>query len=446
MNGVCSDNDSEVVHVDITVDATINPVSPLCENDPAITLTSVTAGGTWSGNGVVGNTFDPSLAGPGQHLITHFVTNGACSHTDTEIIIVDSEIDAGVSPAGPYCVNIAPVTLSAAAVGGTWSGSGIIDAVAGIFAPATAGAGNHIITYTVSNGACGDVEHITIHIDDAPNASINPVPPMCETAGNVTLTAATAGGAWSGNGVVGNIFNPTLAGQGNHTITYTILNGVCSASDQIVIHVDTMPDATVTPAGPFCEDFQFAYLQAVSSGGTWSGTGITNAALGQFSPLFSGPGDFLITYTVVNGLCSDNDSFTIHVDDYLDPTITPISNICQSGPQITLHAATPGGVWAGQGIIDPINGILDPSLVVHGDNTMTYTITNGSCVSTDLHIYQVDAQVDATITSNPGPVCVNASPFQLTSLNPGGVWSGTGIGNLPLAHLYQIRLAQVLML
>ena len=32
----------------------------------------------------------------------------------------------------------------------------------------------------------------------------------------------------------------------------------------------------------------------------------------------------------------------------------------------------------------------------------TYTVANGSCVSTDIHIYQVDAAVDATIISDPG--------------------------------------------
>ncbi|MBN2779342.1 MAG: gliding motility-associated C-terminal domain-containing protein, partial [Bacteroidales bacterium] len=388
----------------------------------------------------VGNTFDPNIALAGDHIIQYDIVNGACSDSDTEIMVVHGSVDATITPIGLFCENDISVNLTAITGGGTWSGNGITDAIAGIFTPSAAVIGDNLITYIVGVGACSDTDQITIHVDEFVDATINPIAPICEDNGLVTLTSINPGGIWTGNFVVGNTFDPILAGQGNHTINYQIVNGACSDSDQITIHVDTIPDASITPAGPYCQDFEFAYLSAVSPGGTWSGTGITNPATGQFSPLFSGPGDFVINYEIINGVCSDNDSFTIHVDEFIDPTITPIDALCQTGDPITLHAANPGGIWAGQGIIDPITGILDPSLVESGDNTMTYTIINGACESTDLHIYQVDPAVDATILSNPGNLCIDAAPFVLNSIQSGGIWSGQGISN-PNSGAYNPSLA-----
>jgi phage-related protein len=44
----------------------------------------------------------------------------------------------------------------------------------------------------------------------------------CTTAGAVSLTATTMGGTFSGTGVVGNIFNPAVAGAGTFTIVYRL--------------------------------------------------------------------------------------------------------------------------------------------------------------------------------------------------------------------------------
>jgi len=66
------------------------------------------------------------------------------------------------------------------------------------------------------------------------NATICPVQSLCATASPITLTAATPGGTWSGPGMSANgTFNPTTAGSGTHTITYTLPCGF--ESIQIVV-------------------------------------------------------------------------------------------------------------------------------------------------------------------------------------------------------------------
>ncbi len=47
-----------------------------CEGDPHATLVGDPAGGIFSGPGIAGSTFDPSLAGPGVHTITYELAGG----------------------------------------------------------------------------------------------------------------------------------------------------------------------------------------------------------------------------------------------------------------------------------------------------------------------------------------------------------------------------------
>ncbi|MBI4929932.1 MAG: T9SS type A sorting domain-containing protein [Bacteroidetes bacterium] len=60
--------------------------------------------------------------------------------------------DASVCSAGYYCINSPADTLTPATSGGTWSGTGITDTVAGVFDPAVAGVGSHTIYYSLSCG------------------------------------------------------------------------------------------------------------------------------------------------------------------------------------------------------------------------------------------------------------------------------------------------------
>ncbi|MDD3741845.1 MAG: immunoglobulin domain-containing protein, partial [Bacteroidales bacterium] len=388
-NGSCSDSDTETIHVDTQVDATITTAGPFCESDAPVTLVAASAGGTWSGTGITNpatGEFTPTGA-PGDNLITYNIVNGACSDTDDETIHVDTDVDATITPAGPFCISDAPVTLVAASAGGTWSGTGITNPATGEFTPSGA-AGDNLITYNVVNGACSDTDDETIHVDTDVDATITPAGPYCETNAPVTLIAATAGGTWSGTGITNastGEFTPTGA-AGDNVITYDISNGACSDSDTETIHVDTDVDATITPAGPFCDTDPPVTLTAATPGGTWSGTGIF---ADTFSPAAANCGDWTIQYDVVNGACSDNDDIVIHVDCQVDATITPIGPFCSADAPVALVAVTPGGIWAGTGVV---GNNFNPSVAGDGTHNITYNITNGACSDND----NIDVTVNAT--------------------------------------------------
>lgn len=79
------------------------------------------------------------------------------------------------------------------------------------------------------------------------DATICNVSPLCNPGPSVTLTASTSGGTWSGTGVnpTTGVFDPTVAGNGTFTITYSIACG----SESIPIVVKSCASPTVCLEG-----------------------------------------------------------------------------------------------------------------------------------------------------------------------------------------------------
>jgi len=334
-NGECVATDNITIHVDAMPDATIDAAGPFCVGDAAITLTAATAGGTWAGNGVTANQFDPAAAGIGSHIITYEVDNGVCIATDQITIDVNANADATIDAVADLCETEAAITLTAADGGGTWSGDGV---TGDVFDPTSAGSGDHIITYTIS-GDCGDSDQITIHVDAMPTISITDPGAFCTGDAAVTLAATPAGGAWSGTGVSGDQFDPVSAGIGNHVVTYEVINGTCTATENITLYVSDGYDASINAVSDLCEADAPITLTAADGGGTWSGDGVTGDT---FDPASAGEGDHLVTYTIA-GSCGDTDQITIHVDAMPDATIDAAGPFCAGDAAVTLTAATAGG-------------------------------------------------------------------------------------------------------
>jgi len=124
-------------------DASITPVSDVCLNGNPITLLPTTLGGTFSGPGINGTQFDPSLAGVGTHTIGYSVSNGSnCSSSDSVQITVVSTptptISGGTSCAGEPIEMIASGAIGTIYWYATQNGSSPIDSGA-LFQPATSG-------------------------------------------------------------------------------------------------------------------------------------------------------------------------------------------------------------------------------------------------------------------------------------------------------------------
>lgn len=90
----CTASASQMITVNSLPTVTLSafPFAFVCVYDANLTLTDGTpSGGTFSGPGVSGNTFNPSTAGVGSHTIQYAVTDGNnCTGSDSETLVVDA--------------------------------------------------------------------------------------------------------------------------------------------------------------------------------------------------------------------------------------------------------------------------------------------------------------------------------------------------------------------
>lgn len=258
-----------------------------------------------------------------------------------------------------------------------------------------------------------------------PDATIFPVAPMCANAPPVTLSAHDPGGRWTGAGVSGNVFDPVIAGPGNHTIRYEIVNADgCRDVDETVITVAPIPDATILTEGIVCSTDPVVVLQARDPGGIWSGTGVAGNI---FYPAVANTGNHVITYTITdaNG-CTDSDETIITVATP-DATITPVDTLCEDSPAITLTAHDLGGIWSGPGVVG--NQFI-PALAGVGNHLIRYNIINTDCSDNDSTVITV-MPLPRIIIEDPGTLFLNGPPVSVTAYPTGGTWAGTGMtGNI----------------
>ena len=307
----------------------------VCNTTPAYSLTGGSpTGGVYSGVGVVNNQFNPSVAGPGNHVIlyTFTATNGCSASVNNQITVLDCggcdifpTADAGldVTSCGGAAVSLT------GSIGGSASSFTWINGT-GNYSPSNT---SSTITYTPSaaeisagfallvletddpdgSGPCvPGLDTVRITIVATPAVTLASFAPACINSGTVTLSGGSpSGGVYSGTNVSNGQFN--LAG-GSQTITYTVTFAPgCTRSASKLFTVNPLPTVTMGAVGTYCTtDAPFTLTQGSPSGGTYSGIGVSNNV---FSPLVSGAGTRTITYTFTNANgCTNSASNTVIVN------------------------------------------------------------------------------------------------------------------------------------
>lgn len=416
-NGTASYDNNGCSAPVIVYDPAWTPPAPICASSGTINLNTLITGdpgGTWTGPGVTGNTFDPSGLSGDIDITYQFgaiTCQQAVSETNT-IQIISSGNSTWTAPAsicsGDPALNLTPLITGTS--GGTWSGTGVTGTS---FNPSGL-SGTINITYTVGTGSCQSITTNGILVTNASDASWTVPPAMCSTSPSINLNTfitGNSGGTWTGTGVTGNTFNPTGL-NGNINITYTVGSGTCSSNVTQAITVGLSASSTWTAPASVCSSGPSINLNATitgTTGGTWSGTGVAG---NMFNPAGLS-GNINVTYTAGSGSCESSTTQAIQVISQANPAWNPAS-ICSNVGLLnlnTLVTGTSGGSWTGNGVS---GNTFDPS-AQSGLIPITYTAGTGTCAQSSTQSINVIPNPSAPTVTGDDSYCDNEPLTPLTA-------------------------------
>ncbi|MHC1774642.1 MAG: T9SS type A sorting domain-containing protein [Lentimicrobium sp.] len=208
---------------------------------------------------------------------------------------------------------------------GSFPGTGAALDFGARFAGSYTASGTNSAGTTPMNGSALVIENALPVIEFAPLAGV------CVGSGDVTLFASPAGGTFSGEGVTGNVFTPSLVGSFDITYNYTdAVTGCIAVAVTRTITVNPYPEAagTISGASPVTEgDFAVVYsvnpiADALSYVWSYSGTGVTINGSGPAVTL-----DFAIGATSgqlsVYGVNGCGDGIASFFDIFVEQLVVP---------------------------------------------------------------------------------------------------------------------------
>ncbi len=422
-----------------TGDAGSNGAVTFCNTDSPVDLINSLvgtpdAGGTWSpamnsGTGVFTPGTDPAV------IYTYSLSN-ACGNVSANVVVTvdDGLANTGVDGSITLCVGDPATDLfnqltGTPDAGGLWSPA--MTSGTGVFDPGVDAANTY--TYSISN-ACGtSSSEVSVSVVTSPDAGTNGTATFCENDASDDLFSyltglPDGGGTWtpslnSGTGV----FNPSQDSDG--TYTYTIVTSCGTASAEVNVIVNSLPDVGINSNATFCPtdptNDLITYLGGTpEAGGIWLPT--LTSGTGDFDPSQDAVG--IYTYTVTNSCGSSSSTIEVMITNEVNGGDNSSITICDSESPFSLLDSLSGSPDAG-GTWSPIlasgTEVFNPAIDAEG--VYTYTVTN-SCGT-------ASAEVTVTYLASPNAgsgntfvTCESGDAVDLLTImngspESGGVWS-----------------------
>lgn len=453
----CSASDTNSILVDFApVTGSISGDSSICIGD-STTLTvnghsgtitqwlQKTSGNNWTTLSGTGTTTTVHPSATTQYAIV--ISNGSCApDTSAPYTVQVHTLPLVQLPAlNTQCMSNAPVNLNGTPAGGTYSGNGVSG---NQFAAQVAGNGTHSIVYHYTDlHQCKASDTILVQVDSISVAgNISGLDSLC-TGENATLQLTGHNGTptwWSksGSGNWTNFASNTLQNTvtPNVTTSYRIIttNGACPA-DTTSIHtltVDSTPNIQFSVPGAICHASPVINLNASPTGGTFSGSGITN---NQLNPASVTIGNHYIIYSVTSSAgCSASDSTLIQIDAVSNSGsfIQDSIEICEnSNAQVNLSGYG-GNITHWQYAIQPYTTwttiVQTDSFYLHNSaNSAKYRVLvkNGVCPTDTSAVAHIIVHDNPVVQFNDSALCQNSGTLALSSLATpiGGTFTGTHV-------------------
>ena len=428
-------------------------------------------------------------AGSSVDLILTSVSTGPCPNTiDTITCIAQNCPSPMIELTGQdsICLNL-PIVIDLQALvngipgNGLWSGTGITDNAEGLFDPATAGPGLHVLTYTLVENECVFNLPYSITVFDSITADFIVDPSACitDTAQLTYLGNASANATYHLSFDSAAIHQGSDAGpyflswdhSGQKTITLQVEENGC-ISDVIsntifigdtllipIVHCVQSLDgvAFMWETDPAATGYMYNAISGqpgILNGNTYTFNGLNEGDLVRLE---------IISQTV--GPCPERrDTFECVAKDCPDVilTISDVDDLCLYPDVENIHLevgvsnGNGSGVWNGVGITDPAIGIFNPHMAGVGTHMLSYQYTDQECDFFETITIDV-FDVPQAIISNTQLIitCASGSLFLDGSQSSGNVltyeWTThdgaiaggalTSIAEVTQAGIYQLQVS-----
>ncbi|XZF16003.1 T9SS type A sorting domain-containing protein [Chitinophagaceae bacterium MMS25-I14] len=369
------------------------------------------------------------------------VTNGS-GCTDSSLatpVTVNTLPTAAITPAGAttFCAGNNVVLNANTGTGLTyqWTLNGANINTATNSAYTANASGNYKVVVTNGSSCTDSSSATTITVNALPTVTITPATTTTFCAGNnVILNANTGTGLtyqWRLNST--NISNATNSSytanaSGSYKVVVTNGSGCTDSSAATVVTVNTLPTATITPAGAttFCAGNNVVLNANTGTGLTYqwrlNGANISNATNNAYTANASG--SYKVVVTNASG-CTDSSAATVVTVNALPAaTITPASatTFC-AGNNVVLNANTGTGLtyqWR-----------LNNANVSNGTNTSYTANASGNykvVVTTGSGCTDSSAATTVTVNALPAATVTPAGATTFCSGNSVSLIANTGVG------------------
>lgn len=424
-----------------------------CNGTATVTVSGGTAPYTYSWNdSQLQNTATATGLCEGDYEVV--VTDVIGNSSTFFVTIVNNVPEVSVAIQSAICIDnptiavqVTPVPSGSAV--GLLTGAGVTDYN---FTAATADLGTHTLIYNYTDEfGCQNVDSTAILVNPLPQLTWNIDPAYCIPGTEHQLTLTPTGGTLAGPGMSGSSFNPTTAGAGTHTVSYTYTDGnSCTnvISDDVIVH-QTIP-AELIPQPYLCVNdtiYELTGNLPNNESMTINGQNVLNG----IDPQHFGVGNFVIQYSGVDvNQCPSNTTATIEIKALPTPTLTHPALICSNVDEVTVLMNPTGGTLTG----DLLSGAdIVPAL---GQSGVTYVLNyyysdQFGCSNTTSSTYTLVDALEPTINYTTdcffnANIVENYNQFQSVSFVTDGTANHSAnhyVFNFPIEGEYPITVNSI---
>lgn len=273
----------------------------------------------------------------------------------------------------------------------SWLLNGIIHSNNSIYNSQLTTGSYELILIISDQNECKDTSNtIEILVHESYSLALPSLNNICETQNEVIINDTSSLGNWYLNGVLNsnNIFDVSSLQPGEHIIS-KVIDGYCGVSDTIVFQIDSMITASINSLITKCEYDEEFQLFSSSNLGHWSGPGVINPYLGIVNPSYANYGDNQLSYIILNGACTFNDSTILTVFEKPNSNFTVLNEVNCEGQIIKVvspqNPSSANYTWIVSNENDTTtSNDVQPILYFTPDTVDIFlSVENNGCISVD---------------------------------------------------------------